>query len=79
MTELEIFVEIMKNNYYFSEECEGRNHIEWNDDKTVVTIYGDDVHQVSGVGSIGQTAEILNLCCTAYWDFYDNRLEIRVH
>ena len=79
MTKLEIFAEIMKDNFYFSENVTNRNHLEWDDEKTVVTIYNDDVFQVSGVGSIGQAAETLGLCCTTYWDMYDRRLQIRVH
>lgn len=80
MTQLEIFAEVMKGNYYFSDKTiKKKNHLEWNDDKTIITIYNDDVFSVNGVGDIGQAAELLGLCCTAYWDMYDKRLEIRVH
>lgn len=80
MTKLEIFAEIMSNSYYFSDnDLRGKNHLEWNDDKTIITIYNDDVFSVKGVGDIGQAAELLGLCCTAYWDMYNQRLEIRVH
>lgn len=78
MTKLEIFAEIMKGNFYFSESVKDKNHLEWNDDNTSITIYNDDVFEVNGIGSIGQAAELLNLCCTAYWDMQDRRLQIRV-
>lgn len=80
MTQLEIFAEIMKDNFYFSDETvENKNHLEWYDDKTGITIFNDDCFSVHGIGNIGQAAELLGLCCTAYWDMYDRRLEIRVH
>lgn len=79
MTKLEIFAEIMRNNFYFSGDVTGKNHLEWNDDKTSITIYNDDCFSVHGVGDIGQAAELLNLCCTARWDMYDKHLVIHVH
>lgn len=79
MTNLEIFAEIMRSNFYFSESVEKRNHLEWDDERTAITIYNDDDFRVSGVGSIGQAAEALGLCCTAYFSIYDRRLTIRVH
>ena len=79
MTKLEIFAEMMKENFYFSDEVHGTNHLEWNNDKTCITIYNNDCFEVHGIGVIGQAAEALNLCCTAYWNMCDRRLEVRVH
>lgn len=78
MTQLEIFAEIMKDNFYFSNETvTNKNHLEWDDDKKGITIFNDDCLSVHGIGNIGQAAELLGLCCTAYCN--NQRLEIRVH
>lgn len=80
MTQLEIFAEIMKDNFYFSDKTvANKNHLEWDDDKTGITIFNDDCLSVHGIGNIGQAAELLGLCCTAYCNSYNQRLEIRVH
>lgn len=79
MTNLEIFAEIMNNDFYFSENVTEKNHLEWDDEKTAITIFNDDSFSVHGVGSIGHAAELLNLCCTARWDIYNNRLEISIY
>ena len=81
MTNLEIFAEIMKDNFYFSDKVMGKskNHLKWSDDRTLITIYNENALKVHGVGDIGQAAEVLNLCCTACWNVCDHRVELHVH
>ena len=79
MTKLEIFVEIMKSNFYFSNEERGTNRLEVRDDENNVIIYGADADCIYGMASIGQVAETLHLSCYVHWNPYDKRIEAVVH
>jgi len=68
-----------RNNYYFNNGTFNQNLLEIDEDGDAVTIFNEDDTHIMGVGDIGQAAEALDLCCTAYWNDRKRRVEIRVH
>lgn len=78
MTQLEIFAEYLRHNFYFTDTSYGVNKWEWNRAHTEITIYNSSRSRVSGLDCIGTMAHALNLCCTAYWNNDENRVEVRI-
>lgn len=81
MTNVEIFAEIIRDNYYFSpEKINNPNRWEWDDEvRDHIVIWNDDSFSVKGLDCIGAAAASLDLCCNARWNEWKERVEVHVH
>lgn len=79
MTKLEIFVEMMKKSFSFSDKLEDRNFLDFNKEDGQVTIFSKTETSIYGVDEIGCAASALGLCCSVFYDTMEKRVEIFVH